>query len=110
MGKADPFDPPGLLAAQSEVERAGSAWACRYSSSNEFEAAVINVRRRAGAYRALQRRYWLYAATTTGMLIVIDRMVDYLRPVADPSFRRVFAGRQKRGALRRPSSSHRPSR
>jgi hypothetical protein len=48
---------PGLmlqdLAPQGltlEVELAGAAMACRYSSSDEYEAALIAERRRAGAY------------------------------------------------------------
>jgi hypothetical protein len=43
---------------QMDAERAGFAWACPFSSSAEFEAAVISSRRRAGAYRWLRlRRY-----------------------------------------------------
>jgi hypothetical protein len=39
------------------------AWACPFSSSDEFEAAVISSRRRAGAYRPLRvRRYAVYTA------------------------------------------------
>jgi hypothetical protein len=48
---------PGLmlrdLASQGlalDVELAGAAMACRYSSSDEYEAALIAERRRAGAY------------------------------------------------------------
>lgn len=36
--------------SQMDLERAGLAWACPFSSSDEFEAAVISSRRRAGAY------------------------------------------------------------
>jgi hypothetical protein len=59
-----------LGALQSDVERAGSAWACPYSSSDEFEAAIIRSKRRAGAYRVMQRRYALYAAVT-GVLVAL---------------------------------------
>ncbi len=46
-----------------DAERAGLAWACPFSSSDEFEAAVISSRRRAGAYRPLRvRRYAVYTA------------------------------------------------
>jgi hypothetical protein len=52
-----------VLALQMDVERAGLAWACPFSSAAEFEAAVIRSRRRAGAYRPVRlRRYAVYAA------------------------------------------------
>ena len=41
---------PRTSALQMDAERAGLAWACPFSSSAEFEAAVISARRRAGAY------------------------------------------------------------
>jgi hypothetical protein len=77
MNKTGVSDSPYFLAEQSEFERAGQSWACRYSSSAEFEAAVIRARRRAGAFRAVRRLYWFYAATTTGMLVAIAGLVDY---------------------------------
>jgi hypothetical protein len=50
-----------VLALQMDVERAGFAWACPFSSSDEFEAAVISSKRRAGAYRPVRiRRYAAY--------------------------------------------------
>jgi hypothetical protein len=52
-----------VLALQMDLERAGLAWACPFSSSVEFEAAVIRSRRRAGAYRPVRlRRYAVCAA------------------------------------------------
>jgi hypothetical protein len=49
-----------------DVERAGLSWACPFSSSDEFEAAVISSRRRAGAYGPSRgrrlARYGGYAA------------------------------------------------
>lgn len=46
-----------------DAERAGFAWACPFSSSAEFEAAVISSRRRAGAFRSARlRRYAVYTA------------------------------------------------
>lgn len=48
----------GLLA---EVEMAGAAMACKFSSSAEYEAALIDERRRAGVYdvsRRQRRRMW----------------------------------------------------
>jgi hypothetical protein len=47
------------LTLQMDAQRAGFAWACPFSSSAEFEAAVISSRRRAGAYRSA--RLWRYA-------------------------------------------------
>jgi hypothetical protein len=53
-----------LLALQ--VERAGSAMACAYSSSDEFEAAVIRSKLDAGIYGPKRRRrYVLYAVAVT---------------------------------------------
>lgn len=58
-----------VLALQSDAERAGLALACPYSSSAEFEAAVINSRLRAGLYGFRRRlRHMLYAAATIGVL------------------------------------------
>jgi hypothetical protein len=62
-----------------DAERAGGAWACPFSSSAEFEAAVINSRRRAWAYGPSRgRRYALYtacmaaaAALTAGTFLLI---------------------------------------
>lgn len=47
----------------TDAERAGFAWACSFSSSAEFEAAVLSSRLRAGAFRWLRlRRYAVYLA------------------------------------------------
>ena len=52
-----------VLTLQMDAERAGWAWACPFSSSDEFEAAVVRSRRRAGAYRPVRvRRYAVYTA------------------------------------------------
>jgi hypothetical protein len=48
-----------MLALQGFAERAGCALACPFSSSEEFEAAVIRSRREAGAYG--RRHHWHYA-------------------------------------------------
>jgi len=54
---------PEVLTLQMDAERAGFAWACPFSSSAEFEAAVISSRRRAGAFRSARlRRYAVYTA------------------------------------------------
>ena len=39
-----------------DAEQAGAAMACRYSSSDEYEAALIAERRAAGAYGGSRRR------------------------------------------------------
>jgi hypothetical protein len=45
-----------LVALRASAERAGTALACLFSSSDEFEAAVVRVRRAQGAYGPLRRR------------------------------------------------------
>ena len=61
-----------VLALQAHVERAGCAMACAYSSSDEFEAAVIRAKRNAGAYGPKRyRRFALYAGIATAALAVI---------------------------------------
>ena len=70
---------PRTNALQLDAERAGLAWACPFSSSAEFEAAVISARRRAGAYGPTRgRRYAFYtaclaaaAAVTAGTYLLI---------------------------------------
>ena len=57
------------LALQMNAERAGFAWACPFSSSDEFEAAVISSRRRAGAYGPTRlRRYVLYTSVAAAAM------------------------------------------
>jgi hypothetical protein len=52
-----------LLALEVCAERAGAALACAYSSSAEFDAALIAERRAAGVYGPRRhRRQWLLAA------------------------------------------------
>ena len=41
-----------IVALRAAAERAGTALACLFSSSDEFEAEVVRVRREQGAYRA----------------------------------------------------------
>ena len=40
-----------IVALRAAAERAGTALACLFSSSDEFEAAVVRLRREQGAYR-----------------------------------------------------------
>lgn len=53
-----------LAALRAAAERAGTALACLFSTSDEFEAEVVRVRREQGAFRARNRRprSALYAA------------------------------------------------
>ena len=41
-----------IVALRAAAERAGTALACLFSTSDEFEAEVVRVRREQGAYRA----------------------------------------------------------
>jgi hypothetical protein len=62
-------------ALQAQVERAGYAMACAYSSSDEFEAAVIRARRSAGHYGPRRwRPYAIYAGVITGALAICFSM------------------------------------
>ena len=45
-----------LVALRATAERAGTALACLFSTSDEFEAAVVKVRREQGAYGSPRRR------------------------------------------------------
>ena len=58
------------LTLQMDAERAGFAWACPFSSSDEFEAAVISSRLRAGVFGPKRlRRYVLYTACTAAAVV-----------------------------------------
>jgi len=46
-----------IVALRAAAERAGTALACLFSSSDEFEAEIVRVRREQGAYKA-QTRAW----------------------------------------------------
>jgi hypothetical protein len=61
-----------MLALQSNAERAGSALACLFSSSAEFEAAVIRSKRQAGVYGPKRhRRQAIYAGATGAVLLAL---------------------------------------
>jgi hypothetical protein len=64
-----------FLALEANVERARFALACPFSSSAEFEAAVIQARRDAGLYGPKKYRRRLCAAgaalAAVGLLLVI---------------------------------------
>lgn len=54
-----------------DAQRAGAALACAFSSSDEFEAAVIRARREAGAYGRSQAQRRVYWGCAIGALIVV---------------------------------------
>jgi hypothetical protein len=58
-----------LVALRAAAERAGTALACLFSSSDEFEAEVIRVRRAQGAFRANDRSRTL-VRSVTGLAVV----------------------------------------
>jgi hypothetical protein len=64
-----------IVALRAAAERAGTALACLFSSSDEFEAAVVRLRREQGAYgtQARSRR-----PLKTGVLIVLMAIVFVL--------------------------------
>jgi hypothetical protein len=65
-----------ISALQVSAERAGCALACSFSSSEEFEAAVIRTRLDAGMYGPKRRRrYALYAGTAMSALAVLAWMI-----------------------------------
>ena len=60
-----------IVALRAAAERAGTALACLFSSSDEFEAAVVKVRREQGAYGPRRRpRSLLLAGLFTALLSV----------------------------------------
>ena len=57
-----------IVALRASAERAGTALACLFSSSDEFEAEVVRVRREQGAYRRnnrARRPFWIAALVAT---------------------------------------------
>jgi hypothetical protein len=64
-----------IVALRAAAERAGTALACLFSSSDEFEAAVVRRRREQGAYREHMRSRRPFR---TGMLIALMALVFML--------------------------------
>jgi hypothetical protein len=61
-----------LQGLAADLELAGAAMACRYSSSDEYEAALIAERRRAGVYDLPKRhRPVLWSALAAGVVIAL---------------------------------------
>ena len=57
-----------IVALRAAAERAGTALACLFSSSDEFEAAVVRVRREQGAFRRHRARSPLWIAALVAAL------------------------------------------
>ena len=59
-----------LVALRAAAERAGTALACLFSTSDEFEAAVVRVRREQGAYRT-RARHPLRAVVLVALIALV---------------------------------------
>ena len=67
-----------VLALEAYARRAGAALACVYSSSAEFEAALIAERRAAGVYGPKRRRKQMLitaAGVAAGVAVVVFLIV-----------------------------------
>ncbi len=65
-----------LVALRAAAERAGTSLACLFSSSDEFEAEIVRVRREQGAFRTHQRsRHPLRWAAAIVFLAFVFMMV-----------------------------------
>lgn len=67
-----------LMALEAYAQRAGAALACAYSSSAEFDAALIAERRAAGVYgpkRHRKRKLATAAGIAAGLAVVIFLIV-----------------------------------
>jgi len=64
-----------LVALKATAERAGTALACLFSSSDEFESAVIKARREAGAFRPKRKRRPFLLALMTLALVAAFLML-----------------------------------
>lgn len=67
-----------LVALEVCAERAGAALACAYSSSAEFDAALIAERRAAGVYGPRRRRKRMLTAAAgiaAGLLVIVFLIV-----------------------------------
>jgi hypothetical protein len=63
-----------VLALEAYAERAGAAMACVYSSSAEFDAALIAERRAAGVYgprRYRKQRLATVAGIAAGLVVIV---------------------------------------
>jgi hypothetical protein len=63
-----------VLALEAYAERAGAALACAYSSSAEYDAALIAERRAAGVYgprRHRRQRLAIAAGIAAGLAVIV---------------------------------------
>ena len=63
-----------LAALRASAERAGRALGCLFSTSDEFEAAVVRVRREQGAFRkrnSWRRPFWSAALITLAVIAFV---------------------------------------
>ena len=58
------------LAPEAYLERAGSALACAFASSDEFEAAIIRAKRDAGVYGPKRRYRQIAIAIVTATVLL----------------------------------------
>jgi len=73
MLRAARSDVPPALTLEAYAERAGLALACAYSSSAEFDAALIAERRAAGVYgpRKHRRQVLVTAAAILAAVLIV---------------------------------------
>ena len=65
-----------LAALREAAERAGTSLACLFSTADEFEAAVVRVRREQGVYGPRRRsRSLMLAGLFTGLLTLVFLIV-----------------------------------
>jgi hypothetical protein len=65
-----------VLTLEACAERAGAALACAYSSSAEYDAALIAERRAAGVYGPRRHyRPWLAVAAGIAVLIIVALII-----------------------------------
>jgi len=60
-----------VLVLESAAQRAGHAMACPFSSSDEFEAALIRARLAAGVYGPRRRRRRMLVAGAAGAMLAL---------------------------------------
>jgi hypothetical protein len=69
-----------LTALEAHAARAGAALACAYSSSAEFDAALIAARRAAGVYgpkRHRRQRLATIAGVTAGLAVIVSLIAAF---------------------------------
>jgi len=65
-----------IVALRASAERAGTALACLFSSSDEFEAAIVRVRREQGAFRTAKRtRHPLRTAALLAVMALVFMLI-----------------------------------